>query len=109
VTDVPIACTLDPSALGSRVAEWRALVGTATSRVAIDGGVELELPPTTDVRAVADLVARELECCAFFEFSISLAHNRIALAVHGPQAAESLISELLGSSPATPKAGCCGG
>lgn len=71
--EAPIACTLDPAAIGDRVQEWRTLVARATARMtAADGTARLEFGRDIDVAALAALAAAEQTCCRFFSFTLRI-------------------------------------
>lgn len=98
---IPIACTLEPSAVGDRVAEWRHLLGSVTQRQKIDGGLALELPGRPEVAsAVADLAMREQSCCAFFEFSLRMGGDSLWLEVTAPDDAAPILEALFGAPEA---------
>lgn len=92
----PVACTLSGAAVEERAGEWAALLGDVVERRPIDGGVRLTLG-STPAHTVAELAARELQCCAFFGFSIRLDHDGVALDVTGPPEAQAMIYELFGA------------
>jgi hypothetical protein len=73
-SDVPIACTLDRSAFRGRMNEFGALFRDAlVARERTGDGLRFRFANRDDVEArVRDLAARELECCSFFEFAISV-------------------------------------
>ena len=60
----PIVCTLQPSNMNERMDAWTAALTGTLARVAIDGGVRLTLPRTTDIAALAQLVAAGAAACA---------------------------------------------
>ncbi|MEN3273172.1 MAG: hypothetical protein V7636_1933 [Actinomycetota bacterium] len=93
----PIACTLGAGEIDVRVAEWRALLATVTSRVDIEDGVRLVLGSDARLDEVARLAAAEYDCCRFFAFAITVDQRGIALEVRAPEGAEELVAELFGS------------
>ena len=95
--DVPIACTLEPGAIGGRFVEWRAVLDEVRSRLATaDGGLRIEFHDGVDIGDLASLVAGEQRCCAFFSFALTVDQRGIALEVHAPQEAAGIIDELFG-------------
>jgi hypothetical protein len=77
VTDLPVAerllgaaCNLSEEDLRRRIAEWRELLRRATTVTPTSAGVTLELAADEPIPAVADLVAREAECCPFYAFTL---------------------------------------
>lgn len=88
-----LACTLE-SDMAGRLAEWRALAGQATMRSTIDDGIRLTFT-SVDLRAVADLVAREQACCSFLSFTTGSTPAGATLDIAGPPDARPMISALL--------------
>jgi hypothetical protein len=92
---VPIACTLNASDVPARLDEWRAFARqwvlegetrTAAARFRLAPGDEA-------LAAAASLAQREKECCAFFDFAISIdAHDRW-LSVTVPSGAEQTLAD----------------
>ena len=70
--DEPIACTLAPDSMGGRVDDWWRLMAHATTRVALDGGVRVELDADTPADQLMRLVAAEQSCCRFMQFAITV-------------------------------------
>lgn len=82
---VPVACTLEPSELPDRLAQWRAVAdGAEAHHVQPDGSVRLELGPDADLPRLATLVAAERSCCAFLDFTITVDSSGVALEVRAP-------------------------
>ena len=95
VKELPIACTLTPSATAERV-EWLQSLG-ATSLLAgerRDGALHLcfDSAAETDVRA---WVQAEQECCAFLSFEFNRDGRKLSLAVAGPKGSEPVLDGLL--------------
>jgi len=88
-----LACTLNGDELAGRLAEWRALATTATDRTSIEGGIRMTFR-TGDIRAIADLVVRELGCCSFLEFAIGVTSAGTTLDITGPAVALPMIEAL---------------
>ena len=65
-----IACTLPPGEMPERLSKWRAVLDQSTGHEQIDGGVRLRFDPALDVPAVTQLLADELACCRWFEFTL---------------------------------------
>jgi hypothetical protein len=99
---IPVACTLEPSEMPDRLAQWQVVVAQSTSRARIDGGlgVRLDLPAGTDVAGLAQLVAAEQTCCAFFAFAITVDHRGLGLEVRAPADAVAALDGLLGPDSA---------
>lgn len=102
---IPVACTLKPSEMPDRLAQWQSVVARSTGRLRIDGGfgdepdagcgLRLDLPADTDVAALAQLVAAEQTCCAFFAFAITVDHRGLGLEVRAPADAIAALDGLL--------------
>jgi hypothetical protein len=88
------ACTLGDADLRLRVREWSALVRRSTvERTAY--GVRLVLGPDEPLTAVADLAARESECCPFYDFTITNAGEHRTLEVSaGPDGGPAVVALL---------------
>jgi len=82
-----------------RLDEWHAVLAHATARTATaDGGVRVELDNQIVVGELAELVAAEQQCCAFFSFAITVDARGVALEVRAPEGAEDKLGTLLGGS-----------
>jgi hypothetical protein len=66
------ACTLDAAEMPARLREWTALRDRSTGIRPIPGGVVLGLDESEPIDQVADLAARESECCAFYTFLLRI-------------------------------------
>lgn len=66
------ACTLDAAEMPARLREWAALRDRSTSIRPISGGVAISLDASEPIDRVADLAARESECCAFYTFQLRI-------------------------------------
>lgn len=104
MTELPIlperligaACTLDAPLLRERVREWRALRERAVAIEPILDGVRLALRPAEQIGAVADLVARESECCPFYTFTLRIDGPTRDLEISAGPACEPALHALLG-------------
>jgi DNA-binding transcriptional MerR regulator len=101
----PIACTLDGSDYGARVAHWHELLD-AVPRVDVPGGVRVTLPTNVLQRATA-LAAAEQACCGFFAFRIDLHGSAFELTMTAPPDARPMLDDLLpaGSTSSTTRSG----
>jgi hypothetical protein len=79
----PIACTLGSSALGTQIERWMKLyAGAGTERVETDDGLRVSFRSDPAVETeLRDLVAIELECCAWADWSIQRAAEQLTLAI----------------------------
>jgi hypothetical protein len=91
------ACTLAPSDMDARLAEWRAVLSPAPRRVTIDDGVRIEFDSHASISELARLAAAEQECCQFFRFSITVDERGVALEVRAPAEAYELVLAAFGS------------
>jgi hypothetical protein len=66
------ACTLGAEEMPARLREWAALRDRAKDVRKVPGGRALTLTDDEPIAAVADLAARESECCAFYTFALLL-------------------------------------
>jgi DNA-binding transcriptional MerR regulator len=95
----PVACSLEPDAVPGRVNDWRRTVARATSRTVIDGGVALHFPADPDVAGeLARLAAAEQQCCAFFDFRITIAGPAIVFEVRAPADAHDVVTAMFGAA-----------
>lgn len=95
---VAIACTLSSAEVIDRSAEWADLLDHVTDRQPTPAGVRLRLE--ADPRIVgraADLAAREVDCCAFFSFTIGLGSGGAWLEVGAPPDGRPVLDALFGA------------
>jgi hypothetical protein len=95
----PIACTLDPGLLTTRMAAWQQLLARAGNapRAAVDGGVTVRFPADPELAAqIAALAAAEQSCCSFFTFEVRVDHAGTDLTVTAPPEAAPLVAALFG-------------
>lgn len=90
------ACTLDAAELPARLAEWRNLRDRATAIEPIVGGARLAFNAGERIAAVADLVARESECCAFYTFTLRVDGPTRQLDISAGAGGEPAVRALLG-------------
>ena len=95
---VPIACSLGPAELESRLGEFRNLAFQSLIRCerTAQGAVLVfrEISGDTD-RAVRALARAEKACCPFFEFAIETTDNNVRLEVNAPEEAQSFVDGLI--------------
>jgi MerR family copper efflux transcriptional regulator len=94
-----IVCSLATSEVSGRLDEWRALLSRVVERAEIAGGVRLQLGPGVGAAGVADLVARELECCPFLTLGLFMSNRGTALEIRAPEGAKALVDMLVGETP----------
>jgi hypothetical protein len=95
--DAPIACTLQPTDVQGRLAEWQKALAPVVAREDIDGGVRLAFPPGASLAPVAELAGAEQACCAFFRFAITIDERGAALEVTAPAEALEIVNSLFGA------------
>ena len=90
------ACTLPTAERPLRLAEFDTLFAEhLTGSTWIDDRLRLELTGGDGLRdRVADLAARESECCSFFDFSLSGAGDTIVLEVGAPPERHDILAGL---------------
>lgn len=93
---VGAACTLDTAQLRERLREWRGLRDRATLVEAMPGGVRLAFSADEPIAAVADLVALESECCAFYTFTLRIDGPSRQLEISAGSGGEPAVRALLG-------------
>ena len=98
-TDPPIACTLDGGSIPDRVADWQAVLHTAGTRRATEGGaLRIEFDEHVDLAEVTRLMVAEQECCTFFSFVVTVDARGIALEVAAPDAAAEIVGLVFGAA-----------
>jgi hypothetical protein len=94
---IPIACTLTAEEAPDRVAEWRDALSVAKSRERTASGYRLRFAKDPAFAGrLADLAAREVECCAFFTFTVTLDSSGLVFDVIAPPETHEMIGELFG-------------
>ena len=104
VDDEAVVCTLGADRMRDRIDTWNqllrdktALLGTVTSRTAIEGGIRLQFAAGTDVAELARLAAAEQNCCRFFSFAITIDDRGVGLDVTAPHGGQTAITALFGA------------
>jgi len=95
--DVPIACSLDATAMPTRLADWRRLLQHVSQRSAVDGGIRLEFVADVPVDDVLHLATAEQDCCRFFAFAVTIDNRGIGLEVRAPADARMLVDAVFGA------------
>jgi hypothetical protein len=91
-------CSLDAAEMPARLREWAALRDRSTSIRQIAGGVALSLDPCEPIERVAELAAREAECCAFYTFLLRIDGPTRELEISAGSGREVAVTTLLGIS-----------
>lgn len=80
---VPIACTLANDDAARQRLAWVDLQHRCSQVVSIEGGVRMTLPASL-IDDVADLVRREVGCCAFLTIETSVIGDVLTLDISSP-------------------------
>jgi len=96
MTEIPIACTLDPAEMPRRGDEIRSLGRDGLE--AVERGrrhATLRFRPDPEIRArVEDIVAAESRCCAFLDFTLAHDDGATVLTIAAPEGAEPAVQSL---------------
>jgi hypothetical protein len=90
------SCTLDAAEMPARLREWVALRDRSTGIRPIIGGVAISLDASEPLDQVADLLARESECCAFYTFLLRIDGPTRELEITAGAGREIAVRALLG-------------
>jgi len=93
-----IVCSLDAAAMPDRLRDWQALLGKATARRNITGGIRVEFDATASVDEIGRLAAAEQDCCRFFSFAITIDDRGSGLEVTAPPDAAGIIDDFFGGT-----------
>ena len=93
MTDLPIACTLDPDGLASRLALIDALATDGLlERMPTGSGLRVRLRDTPEIeQRTRELIAAESRCCAFLDFRLGRADGALVLDISGPEDARPVV------------------
>ena len=89
-------CTLDAAEMPARLKEWSDLRDRSLAIKPIQGGVSIELATSEPMSQVADLIARESECCAFYTFLLRVDGPARELEISAGDGREVAVQVLLG-------------
>ncbi len=92
---IDIACTLDATVFGARVAEWREVARHATERSVQPGRVSATYPGELRDR-LAVLIEAESRCCPFLAFEMKEDGASIRLDLTFPAGAEAMVAPVIG-------------
>jgi len=92
------SCTLGVAEVAARLREWAALRDRSIGIRPITGGVVIGLDASEPIDRVADLAARESECCAFYTFLLRLDGRTRELEITAGAGREIAVRVLLGIS-----------
>jgi len=96
-----IACTLAAEAMPARLDEWNTVFDRVEAREHTADGIRLRFPcDAALLGTLGDLAAREVECCSFFTFTLTIAPAAAWFAVSAPPEARGLVRDLFGARDA---------
>jgi hypothetical protein len=105
VAEIPIACSLETEQVPERLREWGAVFARVEARRPTPDGIDLRFPLDPDVLGeLAAVAAKEVACCSFFTFTLTIDASAAWLAVAAPADAVPLVRELFGPVDASPAA-----
>jgi hypothetical protein len=94
VADAPIACTLDPRDMQTRIDEYRAVFQRIVHAERFDHGFAWRFRWDADVEVqVRSLVAKEQQCCLFFRFDVRRDDADIVWETRGDDRAAAVLEE----------------
>jgi hypothetical protein len=93
---VGAGCSLDAAEMPARLHEWAALRDRSTGLRPIAGGFAVGLANSEPLDQVADLAARESECCAFYTFLLRIEGPTRELEISAGLGREIAVRALLG-------------
>ncbi len=95
----PVACTLAPDAMPGRLDEWQAVLARVEEREPVPNGIRLGFAPDADLLAsLTRVAAKEVECCSFFSFALSLEPGAAWFTITAPADAQPLVAALFGGT-----------
>jgi DNA-binding transcriptional MerR regulator len=90
-----IACTLSAAEAVDRSTAWNTVLARVTEREMTDRGVRARLPDDPELIArTSELCVREVECCAFFSFALTVDTSGVWLDVAAPNDARDVLDRL---------------
>jgi hypothetical protein len=94
-----IVCTLDADGgdLTGRVVEWHCLLGQATGREAIEGGIAVTFEHDVARTAeLARLMAAEYACCSFASYHLTIDARGVRMEVRAPEEGRDALVAMFG-------------
>ena len=93
---VGAGCALGAAEIKVRLREWAGLRDRSTGIRDVAGGVAIGLAAHEPLDRVADLAARESDCCAFYMFVLRIEGERRELEIDAGDGREIAVRVLLG-------------
>jgi phosphinothricin acetyltransferase len=93
---IPIACTLEAQQADARLDEWRLTLTSLVTDVERPepGRLRLTLRDgAVGIAAVVGLAQAEKACCPFFDFTLDIGSERVALVVEVPPGAQAVLDD----------------
>ena len=102
MSDLPIACTLTPDGMATRLALIDELAADGLiDRSPTESGLRVRLRDTPQIeQRTRELIAAESRCCAFLDFSLARDRGDLVLEITGPQDARAVIDLLFAPAEA---------
>jgi hypothetical protein len=99
---IPIACSLTDTDAAAQLDEWKSVLAAFTVTRRRLSPTELWLGLGDDlaqVEAVVRLAQREKACCPFFDFTLRIEADAVALTIAAPLEAASLLDQFAAPGP----------
>jgi DNA-binding transcriptional MerR regulator len=94
-----VACTLGSADVPDRLREWRAVLDRVEAREPTADGIRLRFPRDAALLgSLADLAAREVGCCSFFTFTLTVDALGAWLGIGAPAEAHALVTDFFGAT-----------
>jgi hypothetical protein len=97
----PVVCTLEAGGgdLAERLDQWRAVLGQASGREEVDGGIAVtfghDIARTAEL---ARLLAAEYACCSFASYHLTIDARGVRMEVRTPAHAPDAFAALFGGA-----------
>ena len=89
-----VACALDVADVPGRLAEWQHLAEHVVAQLDTDQGIRVRFDNNVSAADIAELAAKEQECCSFFTFTLHLASEGVTLDIAAPDDTRGLVGML---------------
>jgi hypothetical protein len=99
---VPDACSLDARERQARLRAFAELISNAEIRTGGEDWFTARFRPNASLAAgLAELAARELECCSFFRFRLELEPGAVVFHATAPPTAAQTLKRIFRTSPSS--------
>lgn len=103
MSDLPVACTLDPNTMKTRREGLLAqLAGTAIRRESLPDGMRLEFVASSEsLTLIGRVIDAERKCCRFLQFQLTVAQDEgpVLLNLTGPAGTHEFLEALIDPAP----------